>query len=167
MQMLTCNACGGLTPSGSSSTCLHCDVPLRAPRWAVKLTSLLGPAGAILLAACYGGPGRYADREPYGYGVTRPDRDGDGALGDYECQSPTRCEELRRTQPLTDLDCDDNDRTRYPGAQDVDGDSIDQNCDGVDGWRDPNTAAQPAPASPPATIATPPDGDGSGAAPPR
>ena len=30
-------------------------------------------------------------------------------------------------------DCDDNDATIYPGADDPEGDGIDQNCDGIDG----------------------------------
>jgi hypothetical protein len=45
-------------------------------------------------------------------------------------------------------DCDDADATRYPGAQDLDGDGIDQNCDGVDGWRDPAVIAQPGEPAP-------------------
>lgn len=53
--MLTCRACGGLTPPGSSSTCLHCDARFGV-RWPLLL---LAPASAILLAACYGGPGYY------------------------------------------------------------------------------------------------------------
>jgi hypothetical protein len=60
------------------------------------------------------------------------------------------CEsQLAQMQPPPDLDCDDNDPKRHPGAEDVEGDGIDQNCDGIDGWRDPAKAAQP--------YATPPD----------
>ena len=153
--MLTCTSCDGLTPIGSSSRCLHCDTPLRRPpRWALRLSVLLGPAGAILLAACYGGPGRYHAMRPDGpHGMTRFDRDGDGNLGAYTCEqatSPPQCEsELGNTPPAPDVDCDDNDRTRYHGAADTDGDGVDQNCDGVDGWRDPNVVAEP-PALPPA-----------------
>jgi hypothetical protein len=33
---------------------------------------------------------------------------------------------------LTGVDCDDNDPTVYPGANEICGDNIDQNCDGVD-----------------------------------
>jgi hypothetical protein len=136
-------------------TCLHCDAPLRAPRWARKLTALLGPAGAILLAACYGAPGRYYARDQ-----PQPiDMDHDGAAVRYECHG-NYGDCLARRQNAPTLDCDDADPARYPGAQDVEGDGIDQNCDGVDGWRDPNVGAQPIatdPAAPaPTPIATPP-----------
>jgi hypothetical protein len=124
--MLTCPACGGLTPrTPGVASCLHCDGPLTPPRGLSLLRLLLGPAGAVLLAACYGPPpGRYnhLDRP------TSVDRDGDGTPAD--------------------ADCDDNDRNRYPGAADIAGDGNDQNCDGVDGWRDPgNTVAEPPPES--------------------
>ncbi|MEO7095211.1 MAG: hypothetical protein ABI175_18265, partial [Polyangiales bacterium] len=69
MSMLTCSACDGLTPAAASATCLHCDAPLRRPpRWVLRMTKLLGPAGAILLAACYGAPGRYRAERPAGPG---------------------------------------------------------------------------------------------------
>ncbi|MEO8706588.1 MAG: putative metal-binding motif-containing protein [Kofleriaceae bacterium] len=118
--MVSCRDCGGLTPRAASRTCLHCDAPLRAPgAWAWKLTALLGPAGAILLAACYGGPGRYHANMPSG-----PDNDGDGV------QNGT--------------DCDDADPARYPGAPDLVGDGVDQDCDGVDGHRDSAGTSPPA-----------------------
>lgn len=154
MSMLTCSSCDGLTPATASSTCLHCEAPLRRPpRWALRITKLLGPAGAILLAACYGAPGRYHAERPMGPGgTTRVDHDGDGNLGPYTCeQNPdTQCANAlqRQVQP-PDVDCDDNDPKRYHGAADLDGDGIDQNCDGVDGWRDPSkptpVATDPAP----------------------
>jgi len=34
---------------------------------------------------------------------------------------------------MTDPDCDDDDPSIHPGADDEEGDGIDQNCDGVDG----------------------------------
>ncbi len=47
------------------------------------------------------------------YGAPAVDQDGDGYLeGD---------------------DCDDSDASIHPGADDPEGDGIDQNCDGVDG----------------------------------
>lgn len=157
--MITCVACGGLTPPGASRTCLHCDAPLRRPSRTVRrLAALLGPAGAILLAACYGGPGRYYRGGPIGPdGATRQDKDHDGAYGPWECVGhDPRCEASLASRPVpTDLDCDDHDPTRYPGAADPDGDGIDQNCDGVDGWRDPAVIVQPDAGTTP--IATPPD----------
>lgn len=156
--MLTCSRCGGLTPPEASLACLHCEAPLRRPpRWARRLSGLLGPAGAILLAACYGAPGRYRDvAQPMPYpGATRMDRDHDGVLGPYECRNgDTACAAgLASLPPPADLDCDDNNAARFPGGADVDGDGVDSNCDGVDGWAD-----SAAVASPPATIATPPAG---------
>ena len=147
--MLTCALCGGLTPRGASRHCLHCDAPLRRSR----LHKLLAPAGAVLLAACYGPPGRYyhAQNVRNPEGAIRNDRDGDGALGAWECNPhDVRCEAWVKDQPVPpDLDCDDRDPARYPGAADPDGDGIDQNCDGVDGWAQPATTPEPAYAQPP------------------
>lgn len=42
-------------------------------------------------------------------------------------------------------DCNDADPAAFPGAEDADGDGLDQNCDGTDGWRDPGEVAAPAP----------------------
>jgi hypothetical protein len=137
--MWTCPRCGGLTPSEASRTCLHCDA-IRPPRWALKLTALLGPAGAILLAACYGAPGHYGApvRGPQDGpdGTTRVDRDGDHAFGPWECApyAPPSCaQQLPQMAAPPDVDCADDDPTRYPGAVDDLGDQIDQNCDGADG----------------------------------
>lgn len=137
--MHTCPRCNGLTPRGAALACLHCDAPLPAPTLLAKtgtvLRALVGAGGAMLLAACYGPAGRYRQGPAYG-GPT--DRDGDGATAD--------------------MDCDDGDRGRYPGAADVFGDNVDQNCDGVDGWRDPNMkVAEPPASEKPATVATPPE----------
>jgi hypothetical protein len=157
MSMLTCSTCGGLTPLDASPSCLHCDTPLRRPpRWMIRFTALLGPAAAILLAACYGAPGRYHAERPMGPGgATRVDRDGDGDPGGYECgpyAGPDCAAEIAKLPPPPDADCDDNDRTRYHGAADLDGDGIDQNCDGVDGWKDPAKVA-----TPPADAGAPPE----------
>lgn len=156
MAMLTCSACAGLTPAAASAICLHCDAPLRRPpRWVLRATKLLGPAGAILLAACYGAPGRYHLERPTGPGgATRLDKDRDGNLGPYECPAgynEQACKDALEAHPTPtpDADCDDADPTRFHGATDLDGDGIDQNCDGIDGWRDAN-APMPV-ATPPAT----------------
>lgn len=141
--MLTCVACGGLTPRGTSRRCLHCDVPLRR----FRLSMVLGPVGAVLLAACYGPPGRYHNLPRGPAGATRMDADGDGALGPWVCpgapaQDAACVRSIADLPPPADLDCDDRDPVRYPGAPDPDGDGIDQNCDGVDGWADAPQKAQ-------------------------
>ena len=149
--MITCGTCAGLTPDGASLTCLHCDAALKLPpRWARKLAWVFGPAGAVLLAACYGPSGRYRDAHmAKRMGPAMIDRDGDGAYTkSCETASPydrERCEHQLAQDPGDPkyLDCDDASAARYPGAQDVDGDGVDQNCDGVDGWKDPAVIAQP------------------------
>jgi len=82
--MLTCARCDGLTPQ-PAGVCLHCDAPLAPPRRspiARRLSILLGPAGTILLAACYGGPGMYGHSPATGpAGAQRLDEDHDGAYG--------------------------------------------------------------------------------------
>ena len=75
---------------------------------------------AVTMSACYGVAPRYAE------GPQQPDctdADGDGSCAPQ--------------------DCNDADATVVPGAADTDGDAIDQNCDGVDGWRDPAEVATP------------------------
>ena len=93
------------------------------------------------------------------------------ARGPAARNATPECEEfVRTTPPPADLDCDDHDATRYPGAEDPDGDGIDQNCDGVDGvapsgalHAEPTgtpprdyASPPPPPASPPAKLAVPP-----------
>ena len=150
MSMLTCARCDGLTPQ-PAGVCLHCDAPLAPPRrsaFARRLSILLGPAGTILLAACYGGPGMYGHSPAAGpAGTQRLDEDHDGAYGPWTCAhapDAARCQEAIAGLPAPgDLDCDDHDPARYPGAPDPAGDGIDQNCDGVDGVRDPATPGTP------------------------
>ena len=125
----TCPSCAGFVPA-ARPTCPHCDAPLatRSPtrRLGRALATMLG-AGAmsVTLMACYGAMprhGEYADGTACGSGG-EADRDGDGAC--------------------TPQDCNDADPATFPGASDPDLDDIDQNCDGVDGWRDPGTVAAP------------------------
>jgi hypothetical protein len=170
VNMLTCRRCGGLTPPEASSACLHCDAPLPRPsRRARRLAALLGPAGSILLAACYGGPGRYHDmKRQLPDGVTRADRDHDGAPGPYECApSVADCaQRIADLPPPSDIDCDDGNAAIFPGALDVAGDGVDSNCDGVDGVdgvdnakarpTGPSAAPGSPPAAPPAGSAAPP-----------
>src|SRR5262245_19553911 len=117
-----CGACGGLVPAPARA-CVHCGAARRAaPRWARAIArAAAGGAALITLMACYGVPASYYRDHPgaapsAGGGAPRTDGDGDGAF--------------------TPEDCNDADKTVYPGAADPDGDGVDQNCDGVDGWRD-------------------------------
>lgn len=103
--LLTCSACGGLSPA-TRSFCLHCKTR--------SLKRVLAAGGALAtLMACYGMVAR-----PMG-----PDN--------QSCQSDND-----RDTSCAPMDCDDSRPDIYPGAADPDQDGIDQNCDGVDGWRD-------------------------------
>lgn len=135
MALEACERCDGLNPAGRRA-CLHCEQPLRseAPvgrRWrgARLAARLMGASAALVtLMACYGMIARPHD------GMDGFDRDGDGSR--------------------TGADCDDARGDVYPGAQDRDGDGVDQNCDGVDGWRDPTIEQAALP------IATDPEAGG-------
>jgi hypothetical protein len=74
-----------------------------------------------------------------GDGAVRLDRDGDGFAGPWECMpeypSCSAPELNKRPEKLANLDCNDRDASIHPGATDIPGDGIDQNCDGVDGIR--------------------------------
>ncbi|HUJ60918.1 MAG TPA: putative metal-binding motif-containing protein [Kofleriaceae bacterium] len=72
-------------------------------------------------------------------GAVRYDRDGDGFAGPWECPNgSTACDAAAlNAQPVAELDCDDGNASRHPGAADVPGDGIDSNCDGVDGVAQP------------------------------
>jgi hypothetical protein len=107
-----CSSCDGFVPE-AAARCPHCATA-RLPRLLAKLAG----AGAMLtLMACYG-----AMVGPPGVNSPQcPDNDGD--------------------RSCTPEDCNDQDPSIYPGSPDDDGDGIDQNCDGVDGWRDPTQQA--------------------------
>jgi hypothetical protein len=121
--LLSCRSCGGFAPS-ARPTCPHCETPLARPlggRIARVLAGLAGAGGFLMtMAACYG-------VAPTHQQPTTPDPNGCDADGDGVCAPQ---------------DCNDADLAIYPGAEDLDGDAVDQNCDGVDGWADP--AATPA-----------------------
>jgi len=131
-----CHVCAGLSPA-TRAVCLHCDAALVTPR-AARLARVLGrllvAGGALItLMACYGAmPHRGGPYEACGGG----DQDRDGVCADR--------------------DCDDARVDVFPGAADPDLDGVDQNCDGVDGWRDPATMAAPAEAETPPPDAAPP-----------
>jgi hypothetical protein len=101
---------------------VHCDAALGgAPSRLRRLISIAsGGAFMMTLAACYGVAYRGGPQH-----AQHDDRDRDG--------SPVPA------------DCDDDDPARWPGNADPDLDGVDQNCDGVDGWRDPAVLAEPQP----------------------
>jgi hypothetical protein len=85
---------------------------------------VLAAGGALVtLMACYGM-------------VARP-----GMYADSNCVSDGDHDTVCAPQ-----DCDDARPDVYPGAADPDQDGIDQNCDGVDGWRDRAEVAVDPPA---------------------
>ncbi|MBZ0238133.1 MAG: putative metal-binding motif-containing protein, partial [Deltaproteobacteria bacterium] len=85
---------------------------------------VLAAGGALVtLMACYGM-------------VARP-----GSPYDASCQSDND-----RDTVCAPRDCDDARADVFPGAADPDEDGVDQNCDGVDGWRDPAEVAVDPPA---------------------
>jgi len=130
--LASCPACGGFTPAALAA-CPHCDaaLPARRPRHLARaLASLIGGgAVAITLMACYGAMPHHAN-DPGAVGCYHEYGGGDGD-GDGHCAPQ---------------DCNDTNAMVFPGAEDPDLDSIDQNCDGVDGWRDPGAVATPPPA---------------------
>jgi hypothetical protein len=104
---------------------------------------------AVVLSSCGDHEGlRVVYRSPQG--AVRYDRDGDGFAGPWECPdgSPLCNAEYLNSQPVPDLDCDDYNPRRHPGAADLAGDGIDSNCDGVDGIA-PVKPVEPGPLNPP------------------
>jgi len=120
--------------------CVHCDAPLTAPRFGAlrAIGRTLAAGGALVtLMACYGM-------------VARP-------MGPYDADCVS---DNDRDTVCAPRDCDDTRADVFPGAADPDLDGIDQNCDGVDGWRDPAEVAVDPPApqmiEPPSEPATDP-----------
>lgn len=112
-QLTPCPSCTGLVPA-HTSTCPHCEASVSSPSPLLSRLArgVLGVAGgstlAITLMACYGLP-PCEDTD---------DEDSDGSYGQLCAYGD---------------DCDDTNADIHPGADDPEGDDIDQNCDGVDG----------------------------------
>lgn len=121
-ELSRCATCDGFSPPRRAA-CVHCDAPVRS-RLGQLGRALAAGAGAgafmMTLMACYG-----RSHQP---ACTGSNADGDGSC-------------------LPD-DCNDGDPAVHPGAQDPEQDGIDQNCDGVDGWRDPAAVVEPTPPEP-------------------
>ena len=100
-----------------------------------------------LLFGCASAPHYASINGPQG--AIRMDEDGDGVYGPWVCPvGVSGCDaQSLNAQPIAQLDCDDHDPRRYPGAPDPEGDGIDQNCDGIDGLQAP-AAPPPSPAQP-------------------
>lgn len=119
MELGTCPDCDGLVPVAARA-CPHCDRPC-APsrRWLRRLVAraALGGVAVVGLMACYGGPMVIDDCI---------DQDADGWF-------PTCYDEPCDPEVDPNCDCNDLDPTVFPGAPDVYGDGIDQDCSGADG----------------------------------
>lgn len=100
--MHACSRCDTPIPGVPGARCPHCDG--RRPVQAHGAVALLGLS---LLAA-----GSTACNSLYGLVVTLPDVDQDGFRDD--------------------IDCNDNDASIHPGAEETAGDGVDSNCDGQD-----------------------------------
>lgn len=124
-EFLVCSRCEGLIPT-TADACPHCE---RRGPWRRLAETTLGGALAVSLMACYGAA--YPMPGP----MTGPDEtcsmDGDGD-GDGFCQE----------------DCDDTNRDVHPGAEDIPGDGIDQDCDGQDAVGDVVLEQDSAPDAP-------------------
>ena len=118
--MKSCKSCEGFVPQ-TSNQCPNCEAALVAPRRrAGRLAKVLyGVAlggAAITLMACYGPPPGYrpATQNATIKSVCDPAMD-----KDQDSFCPPQ-------------DCNDLDSTVYPGASEVAGDNLDQDCDGAD-----------------------------------
>jgi hypothetical protein len=131
----TCPACEGFAPVALAA-CPHCDaaLPTRRPRTLARVLATMvgGSAFAMTLMACYGAM-PYRSEGPNAVGCYHDGYGGSDGDADGYCAPQ---------------DCNDTNAAVFPGAEDPDLDAIDQNCDGVDGWRDPGTVATPPPGEP-------------------
>ena len=89
--------------------------------------------GGAIAASCAGTMRFVVEQSPGG--AVRLDEDGDGFAGAWVCpvDKPGCDAEVLNKQPIPNLDCNDHDKSIHPGAVDIPGDGIDQNCDGADG----------------------------------
>jgi hypothetical protein len=116
-----CSSCRGFVPLVAPA-CPHCAAPAGAGLFDRVGRALFGLASgaslAVTLMACYGMPcSTDAECEPCDDPST--DLDEDGYCGEW--------------------DCDEENAAINAGAFDQVGDGVDQNCDGVDGEREPPT----------------------------
>lgn len=103
MTLLACPTCSELTDGPGA--CAHCGAPVRGrARVSPVVAALLGLSftGCIVPAAKYGVPDT---------GYVDDDQDG---------------------YTVRDGDCDDDDPEIHPGAVEIAGDGVDQDCDGAD-----------------------------------
>jgi hypothetical protein len=132
--LVSCHSCGGFAPAAHTA-CPHCDASLTRPLGRIaRFLGALAGSGAFMMtmAACYGvAPHQATMPDP----ENCVDGDGDGVCAPQ--------------------DCNDADGVVFPGAEDVEGDAIDQNCDGVDGWADPAATPPSEPEPDPAAAAAP------------
>lgn len=114
-KLTSCPHCDGFLPHGAAA-CPLCGATVKSPLSKPLRGVLALGAGSLLamtLSACYGAPIDDIG-SPYCPDPTT-DIDGDGYCG-------------------STYDCNESDPTVNFGAVDTEGDGVDSNCDGVDGY---------------------------------
>lgn len=124
-RMRTCEHCNSFIPEGIDE-CPNCRGQQTEQKTGIQKSAkksfrlatqvLMAGAVSVTMMACYGAP-------PVKQCAPDLDRDSDGYYTNY-------CEEEAGSR-VSSIDCNDQDATIYPGAQEITGDNIDQNCDGV------------------------------------